>query len=162
MAELSNLVGALKVRQLGIKLARSNGFGLASQAAQGFQFARDDINKYAQHHQQAHTHNAHYGVTQAVKAAKNIALGANDSHRAACFAQRFKEHIAIFLVDHHAAHALFAFLHGMPQSRHSRVGVKHGLRKNGLAGNLSAVGMHKVGATTTYHNTVGVRIGLYR
>ena len=51
-------------------------------------------------------------------------------------------------------HALLTALHGMTQGRQSRIGLFHGLGKDGLTGYLRRVRMYEIGAATTYHDAV--------
>ena len=131
------------------------------QTPQWFELTGDNVDKYAQHHQQTHTNNRHYGVAQAVEPTEDIALRTHDSHRTASFPEWLVKHIAVLAIHIHVAHALFPTLHGMTQCSHSRIGLQQRLGKNRLARNLRRVGMHKISTTTAYHNTVGVGIRLH-
>ena len=97
---------------------------------------------------------------QAVEAAEDVAFGADNSHRAACLAERLIKHIALFSVELHALHPLLAACHGMTQVGQFRIGMFQRLRENALTCDLVRVGMHKICASTSYHNAIGVWIWL--
>ena len=118
------------------------------------QLTGDDLYEEVQHKQQAYEYDTHYGVTQTVEAAEDIALGAHDSHAAASLAQRLVEHIAVLIVDGHTLHTLLAALHGVAQCGHSRVGSLHSLGEDSMAGNLGCIGMHKICSASAYHDTI--------
>ena len=97
---------------------------------------------------------------QTVEAAEDVALRADNSHRAASLAERLIEHITLFSVELHALHTFLAACHGMTQVGQFRVGMFKRLCENALTGDFFRVGMHEICSSTSYHDAVGVGIWL--
>ena len=145
---------------MGVKITRGNCLGPFCQPTQGLQLAGDNTHEHVEHQQQTYNDDGHDGTAQTVEAAEDVIFRTDDGHRAACLTKWFVEHIAIRPIDVHVLHAFLATLHGMTQGDKSRVGLFHGLGKDGLTGDLGGVRMHKIGSATPDHDTVGVGIGL--
>ena len=80
VAQLADFVDAPQVRKLGVELAGRDGLGLIGQPPQGTELARNDADKEVQHEQQARQNDDHDGAAQAVEAAEDVALRANNGH----------------------------------------------------------------------------------
>ena len=99
-------------------------------------------------------------MAQSVEASEDVALGAHDSHGAACLSERLVEYVAVLAVKLHLLHALLAMCHGVAQGCEGCIGVFECLGEDGLAGNLRCVGVYEVCSASAYHYAVGMGIGL--
>ena len=88
---------------------------------------------------------------------EDVTLRTDNGHRTSRLTKRFIKNVAVLTIYIHLFQSLLSTLHGMSQGRQSSVWMFKGLGKYRLPCNLGGIRMYKVGATASYHNTVGVR-----
>ena len=160
MAQLSDLVDASVVGQVGFKVAGGDGLGLPGQLLQRHHLAVHDAPEDQQHQQETHQHDRQHGAAQPVETGEDVPLGADDGDAPAGRAERLVEDIARFPVDHELLHALLPALHGVSQGGPVGIGVLEGFREDGLVEQFRGVRMHEVGTALPDHDAVGIGIGL--
>ena len=124
------------------------------------QLTGNDADEEIEHEQQTYGHNTHNGSAQTVEPAKDVTLRTDNSHRTTRFAEGFVEHITVFTSNVHTFNALLTALHSVTKISHCGIVVLDGLGENRLTGDLRRVRMHKIRTASTYHNTIGIGIGL--
>ena len=160
LAELANLVHSVRWRQSLVELPRGDGLCLKSQFLKRFQLFLDDASEDEEHDGEADNQNDDNDVHQPEIAAKDIPLGADDSHAPSRFPQRLVEHVAVLTVNLHLAHTFLAGLHGVSKIGDGRVGLQQGFREDGLVEQFGGVRMYEVRAALSYHDAIGMGIGL--
>ena len=117
VAQLADFVDAVALGQNLVEIPSGDGLRLTRKRLEGFQLARDDAERYHQEQKQSEADSQHDSELDAVEAAEDIALWANDCCTPAGISQRLIEYVAVFTIYFELLHALLAAEHGVAQFR---------------------------------------------